>query len=301
MSGVVKIINDHYKDNPKKFVDGLKRMGINNKIGLPLKGEGTPYIPDPKDKKKWNGLSLPWMAYGYGVMLTPLQILTFYNAVANNGEMVKPRFVKEIRTQSNVITKFEKEIINPKICSRSTIDKVKEMMSNVVKRGTATNIYDENFSMAGKTGTGQTEYWTDHTKYISSFVGYFPADEPKYSCIVVIHKPNKKLGYYGNIVAAPVFKQIANKIYSATPVHESVEFSSQLASLDSNFDGYFEKVNKDYKNVPDVKNMPGMDAISLLENLGFKVSFNGIGKVRSQSIKPGKQLKKGELIILNLS
>ena len=276
--GVVKIINDHYKDNPKKFVDGLKRMGIDKKIGLPLKGEGTPYIPDPKDKKKWNGLSLPWMAYGYGVMLTPLQILTFYNAVANNGEMVKPRFVKEIRTQSNVITKFEKEIINPKICSQSTIDKVKEMMSNVVKRGTATNIYDENFSMAGKTGTGQTEYWTDHTKYISSFVGYFPADEPKYSCIVVIHKPNKKLGYYGSIVAAPVFKQIANKIYSATPVHESVEFSSQLASLDSDFDGYFEKVNKDYKNVPNVKNMPGMDAISLLENLGFKVSFNGIGK-----------------------
>ncbi len=299
--GVVKIINENYKENPKKFVAGLKRMNIDQKIGLPLKGEGTPYIPDPKDKKKWSGLSLPWMAYGYGVMLTPLQILTFYNAVANNGEMVKPRFVKEIRTHSNVITKFEKEIINPKICSQSTIDKVKEMMANVVKRGTATNIYDENFSMAGKTGTGQTEYWTDHTKYISSFVGYFPADEPKYSCIVVIHKPNKKIGYYGNIVAAPVFRQIANKIYSATPLHESVEFTDQLASLNSDFNGYYEKANKNYKKVPNVKNMPGMDAISLLENLGFKVSFNGIGKVRSQSIKPGKQLKKGELIILNLS
>jgi len=299
--GVVKIINDHYKDNPKKFVDGLKRMNIDKKIGLPLKGEGTPYIPDPKDKKKWNGLSLPWMAYGYGVMLTPLQILTFYNAVANNGEMVKPRFVKEIRTQSNVITKFEKEIINPKICSQSTIDKVKEMMANVVKRGTATNIYEKNFSMAGKTGTGQTEYWTDHTKYISSFVGYFPADEPKYSCIVVIHKPNKKLGYYGSVVAAPVFKQIANKIYSATPLHESVEFSSGLASLDRDFNEYFEKANKNYKKVPNVKNMPGMDAISLLENMGLKVSFDGVGKVTSQSIKPGKQIKKGELIILNLS
>ncbi len=299
--GVVKIINENYKEDPKKFVAGLKRMNIDQKIGLPLKGEGTPYIPDPKDKKKWSGLSLPWMAYGYGVMLTPLQILTFYNAVANNGEMVKPRFVKEIRTHSNVITKFEKEIINPKICSQSTIDKVKEMMANVIKRGTATNIYDENFSMAGKTGTGQTEYWTDHTKYISSFVGYFPADEPKYSCIVVIHKPNKKIGYYGNIVAAPVFRQIANKIYSATPLHESVEFPDQLASLDSDFNGYYKKANKTYKKVPNVKNMPGMDAISLLENMGFKVSFSGIGKVRSQSIKPGKQLKKGELIILNLS
>ena len=299
--GVVKIINDHYKDNPKKFVDGLKRMNIDKKIGLPIKGEGTPFIPDPNDKKKWNGLSLPWMAYGYGVELTPLQILTFYNGIANNGEMVKPRFVREIRTQSNVITKFEKEVINPKICSQETIDKVKVMMSNVVKRGTATNIYDKNFSMAGKTGTGQTEYWTDHTKYVSSFVGYFPADEPKYSCIVVIHKPDKKIGYYGNIVAAPVFKQIANKIYSDTPIHDSVEFSTQLASLEDNFEGYFEKANKNYKKVPNVQNMPGMDAISLLENLGFKVSFDGIGKVKSQSIKPGKHLKKGELIVLNLS
>lgn len=299
--GVVKIINEHYKDNPKKFVAGLKKMNIDKKIGLPIKGEGTPLIPDPKDKKKWNGLSLPWMAYGYGVELTPLQILTFYNGIANNGEMVKPRFVREIRTRNNVITKFEKEVINPKICSQETIDKVKVMMENVVKRGTATNIYDKNFSMAGKTGTGQTEYWTDQTKYISSFVGYFPADEPKYSCIVVIHKPDKKIGYYGNIVAAPVFKQIANKIYSDTPMHESVEFSSQLASLDHNFNDYFEKANKNYKQVPNVKNMPGMDAISLLENLGFKVGFSGIGKVRSQSVKPGKQLEKGELIILNLS
>lgn len=299
--GIVKIVNDHYKDNPKKFVAGLKRMGIDKKIGLPIKGEGTPFVPDPKDKKTWSGLSLPWMAYGYGVMLTPLQILTFYNAVANNGEMVKPRFVKEIRTQSNVVTTFEEEVINPKICSQSTVDQVKEMMANVVKRGTATNIYDENFSMAGKTGTGQTEYWTDHTKYVSSFVGYFPADEPKYSCIVVIHKPNKKLGYYGSVVAAPVFKQIANKIYSDTPVHDSVELSTQLASLDNNYDGYFKKVNKDYKKVPNVKNMPGMDAVSLLENLGFKVGFNGIGKVKSQSIKPGKELRKGELIILKLS
>ena len=299
--GMVKIINDHYKDNPKKFVEGLKRMNIDQKIGLPIKGEGVPIIPDPKNKKTWNGLSLPWMAYGYGVSITPLQTLTFYNAIANNGEMVKPRFVKEIRTQSNVLTKFDKEVINPKICSQPTIDKVKVMMSNVVKRGTAANIYDKDFSMAGKTGTCQTEYWTGNTQYISSFVGYFPAEDPEYSCIVVIHKPDKKIGYYGNIVAAPVFKQIANKIYSSTPIHESVEFTSGLASLEDSYNGYFDKVNKNYKKVPNVKDMPGMDAISLLENLGFQVSFNGIGKVRSQSVKPGKELKKGDKIILDLS
>ncbi|MCK5638772.1 MAG: PASTA domain-containing protein, partial [Flavobacteriaceae bacterium] len=299
--GVVKIINDNYKDNPNKFIQGLNRMNVGDKIGLPIKGEGEPIIPDPNNKKTWNGLSLPWMAYGYGVSITPLQTLTFYNAIANNGEMVKPRFVKEIRTQSNVITKFEKEVINPKVCSQETIDKVKEMMLNVVKRGTATNIYDANFSMAGKTGTCQTDYWTGDTQYISSFVGYFPADEPKYSCIVVIHKPEKKLGYYGNIVAAPVFKQIANKIYSDTPVQDKVEFPSQILTVENSFNSYYKKVNTAAKTVPNVKNMPGMDAIPLLENLGFKVSINGIGKVKSQSVEPGAALEKGETIILDLS
>ena len=299
--GIVKIINEHYEKDPNKFIEGLKRMNVGKKLGLPIKGEGKPIIPDPKNKKTWNGLSLPWMAYGYGVSFTPLQTLTFYNAIANNGEMIKPRFVKEIRTQSNVITKFEKEVINPKICSDETIDKVKDMMLNVVKRGTADNIYDENFSMAGKTGTCQTDYWTGNTQYISSFVGYFPADKPKYSCIVVIHKPEKKIGYYGNIVAAPVFKQIARKIYTNTPVQDEVQFTSELVNMNRSYDNYYKKVNASHKTVPNVKNMPGMDAISLLENLGFKVNFKGIGKVKSQSIKPGSELKKGKTIILELS
>ena len=215
--GIVKLINENYGEHPQKFVDGLKRLGVDQKIGLPIKGEGEPKIPNPKDKKSWNGLSLPWMAYGYGVSITPLQTLTFYNAIANNGEMVKPRFVREIREQGHVVNSYEKEVIHPQVCSKETIDQVKVMMENVVRRGTADNIYDPNFSMAGKTGTCQTDYWTDETQYISSFVGYFPADEPKYSCIVVIHKPNKKLGYYGNIVAAPVFERIARKIYTETP------------------------------------------------------------------------------------
>ena len=299
--GIVKIIDEHYKDHPEKFVQGLERMKVGQKIGLPIKGEGEPKIPNPNDKDGWNGLSLPWMAYGYGVSFTPLQTLTFYNAIANNGEMVRPRFVKEIRAQSNVVTKFEKEVIHPQICSQETIDKVKEMMLNVVKRGTADNIYDPNFSMAGKTGTCQTEYWTDNTKYISSFVGYFPADEPKYSCIVVIHKPDKKKGYYGNIVAAPVFERIARKIYTSTPVEEEVEFTLKNNKMDEAYEGYYKKANETYTKVPDVKNMPGMDAISLLENMGFKVNFEGIGKVKHQSIKAGSALKKGDIIKLELS
>ncbi|MCA0933598.1 transpeptidase family protein [Lutimonas saemankumensis] len=299
--GIVKIINSHYGENPQKFIQGLERMNVGQKIGLPIKGEGEPKIPNPKDKETWNGLSLPWMAYGYGVSFTPLQTLTFYNAIANNGEMVKPRFVKEIRDQSNVVTKFEKEIIHPQVCSQETIDKVKEMMLNVVKRGTADNIYDPSFSMAGKTGTCQTEYWTDDTKYISSFVGYFPADEPKYSCIVVIHKPNKKKGYYGNVVAAPVFERIARKIYTDTPIEKEVSFANELVSVDQAYDGYYAKANENFTKMPDVRNMPGMDAVSLLENMGLKVRISGIGKVKSQSIKAGSELKKGEIIRLELS
>lgn len=298
--GIVKIISENYKDNPQKFVDGLSKMNIGKKIGLPIKGEGESMIPDPKDKN-WSGLSLPWMAYGYGLTITPLQTLTFYNAIANNGEMVKPRFVKEIRTQSNLITNFEKEVINPKVCSQQTIDYVKDMMLNVVTRGTATNIYDENFSMAGKTGTCQTDYWKGDTQYVSSFVGYFPADNPMYSCIVVIHKPDKKIGYYGNVVAAPVFKQIAQKIYSETPMQDEVEFQSENALVTKNFESYYPKANAKYKTVPNVTKMPGMDAVSLLENLGFKVRFTGVGKVKSQSIKPGVELKKGTEIALELS
>ncbi len=298
--GIVKIISENYKDNPQKFVDGLSKLNIGKKIGLPIKGEGESMIPDPKDKN-WSGLSLPWMAYGYGLTITPLQTLTFYNAIANNGEMVKPRFVKEIRTQSNLITNFEKEVINPKVCSQQTINYVKDMMLNVVKRGTASNIYDENFSMAGKTGTCQTDYWKGDTQYVSSFVGYFPAENPMYSCIVVIHKPDKKIGYYGNIVAAPVFKQIAQKIYSETPMQDEVEFQSENAVVTKTFESYYPKANAKYKTVPNVTKMPGMDAVSLLENLGFKVRFTGAGKVKSQSIKPGVELKKGTEIALDLS
>lgn len=299
--GIVKIIDKFYKDQPEKFVQGLEDLNVGMKIGLPIKGEGNPIIPKPKDAD-WNGLSLPWMAYGYGVSLTPLQTLTFYNAIANNGEMVKPKFVKEIRTQSNSISNFDREVINPKICSQETINKVKVMMENVVKRGTAENIYDPNFSMAGKTGTCQTEYWKESgTQYISSFVGYFPAEDPLYSCIVVIHKPNKKIGYYGNIVAAPVFKKIAHKIYSETPIQSELTLENSNSEVEQKFETYYQAVNTSHKAVPDVRNMVGMDAIPLLENLGFKVKAKGVGSVKYQSVKPGEKLEKGKLIELKLS
>ena len=300
--GIVKIIEEHYGKNPQKFIDGLKRMEIGNVLNLPIKGEGIPSLPNPKDKKKWYGTSLAWMTHGYGVSLTPMQTLTFYNAIANNGEMVKPRFIKEIRTQDHVVERFDKEVINPKICSQSTINKVREIMKNVVKRGTATNIYNKNYELAGKTGTCQTEYWTGKTQYISSFVGYFPADNPQYSCIVVIHKPNKKIGYYGADVAGPVFKQIAHKIYTETPLLDEVNGLHQNpASINSNFDSYYDIARKQTQKMPNVKNMTGMDAVALLENLGLKVKFKGTGKVMSQSVKAGEVLNKNVIVQLTLS
>ena len=228
-TGIVKIIYENYKANPEKFIDRLFNMGINKTIGLPIKGEGKPKVPYPNDTD-WDGLDLPWMAYGYGVSMTPLQTLTFYNAIANSGEMVKPRFIEKIGAIGESPQQiFRREILNPSICSNSTIKKVKNMMFNVVDKewGTANNIKDKDFAIAGKTGTCQVDYSRDdkEVQYISSFVGYFPADKPKYSCIVVIHRPNKKLGYYGSTVAAPVFKKIAKKIYTSTTEEVHLDFN----------------------------------------------------------------------------
>jgi len=271
-TGIVKIISESYGNEPHKFSDRLFNMGLNNKLGLSILGESSPRIPHPNDKN-WNGLSLPWMAYGYGVLLSPLQILTFYNSVANNGEMVKPVFIRQSRLESN------KVVLNPSICSEDTLNKVKLMLENVVndEGGTANNIQSNIYRIAGKTGTGQVDYNTDNMQYISSFVGYFPADKPKYSCIVVIHKPNKKKGYYGATVAAPVFKKIADKIYSLTPELvnynetkkiNSPQISNKGKTLSIDIDNLSLIIGKNYKNI-----------LPALENLGFNVSFIGTGMV----------------------
>ena len=223
-TGIVKIIYDNYKDNPERFVDRLINMKIDQKINIAIKGEGKPLIPHP-EVKGWNGLSLPWMAFGYGVSMTPLQILTFYNAVANNGEMVKPSFIRSIGAfGEEPIYKIDREVIMSSICSEKTLKSVQMMLKNVVEKpwGTANNIYDENIKIAGKTGTSQIGYTSDETQYVSSFVGYFPADNPKYSAIVVINKPNKSKGFYGNSVAAPVFKKVAQKLITRIPIEIEV-------------------------------------------------------------------------------
>ena len=312
--GIVKSIQKHYDKKPEKFIEKLEKFGLNNQTGVKIKGEGKPFIPKP-GSKQWSPIALEWMAWGYGVSLTPLQTLTFYNAVANNGELVKPRFIKELRSGGVVEKSFEKVVLDEKIASQETIDKVVKVMENVVKKGTAKNIYSSNFSMAGKTGTakkwipvftnenGEKEggYYSSK-RYVASFVGFFPVKNPKYSCIVVIHDPKKEKGYYGADVAGPVFKEIAQKIYTSTPInHQSVSDTTMLASLNESYDGYYQKLQK-YKTImPNVKGMSGMDAIALLENMGLKVRFNGYGKVQTQSVDRGQKVKKGTVIYLKLS
>ncbi|MGB1450420.1 MAG: peptidoglycan D,D-transpeptidase FtsI family protein, partial [Marinirhabdus sp.] len=267
--GFALLINDNYKNDPKKFTDKIKSWKLGDPIGIPIKGEGRPIIPEVGDAI-WSRNALPSMAYGYNLQMTPLQILTFYNAIANNGKMVKPKFIKETRAWNKQIETFGTQVIDPQIASVGTISKIQEILKNTIKRGTAKKLYSENFSMAGKTGTVRTEYaapdWHTNPRYVSSFVGYFPAEKPKYSCIVVIHKPSTKIGYYGSDVTGPVFKRIAQKIYTHSAFKTEVAAIDETATLIKNdFETYYTKAQLRYQKIPDVKGMAGMDAVSLLE------------------------------------
>lgn len=302
---LVQAVYNAYKNDPKQFVNHLNSYGLNQKLGLPIKGEGNPYVPQPGDKH-WSAISLPWMAFGYGVSITPLQTLTYYNSVANNGVMVKPQFVSEIKEWNKTIKKFNPEIINPKVCSDETLAKLRAVLQNVVKKGTGSKLYSKDFSMAGKTGTAQANYNRKdgvEKHYISSFVGYFPAENPKYSCIVVVHDPDtSKNNYYGADVAGPVFKRIAQKIFTDVPSTNAIKnLNRKIALQERNYMVYNDKSNEPHKVVPNVQGMAGMDAVALLENLGIKVKAIGAGKVRKQSLRPGEALGKNLTIILELS
>lgn len=302
---MVQAVYENYKNNPKQFVDRIDAMGLNKPLGLPFQGEGRPFIPQPSDKS-WSAISLPWMAFGYGVSVTPLQTLTLYNAIANNGEMVKPQFVSEIKEWNKTIKKYDRQIINPKICSDETNKKIKAVLENVVKRGTGSKLYSKDFSMAGKTGTAQANYGKNggnDKHYISSFVGYFPADHPKYSCIVVVHKPNTSMNnYYGADVAGPVFKRIAQKIFTDAPSKNEIKnLNKKIQKQEVKYNEYDYAAQKSADKIPNLKGMAGMDAVALLENLKIRVIVKGIGKVKNQSIPAGQQIVKNSTIILELS
>ncbi|MBE98376.1 penicillin-binding protein [Flavobacterium coralii] len=301
---LVQAVYDSYKDDPRAFVKHIDDFGLSKPLGVSIIGEGKPKIPHPDDAN-WSKLSLPWMGFGYGLSLTPLQTLAFYNAVANNGEMVRPLFVQEIREWNKTIKRFDKQVIKDRIASQETIDKVKAVMENVVRRGTGSKLYSPNFSMAGKTGTAQVNYGGgkgDNMYYSSSFVGYFPADNPQYSCIVVIHKPSTRKGYYGADVSGPVFKRIAQKIFTDVPSTNHIKkLDEKINTQEKLYASYYKKAQDVKDVVPNLIGMSGMDAVALLGNMGLKVQVHGIGKVKKQSVKPGESVKKNQQIVLELS
>lgn len=302
---MVQAVYNNYKNDPSEFVNHVNKYGLNKPLGLSIKGEGKPLVPQPSDKN-WSNISLPWMAFGYGVSITPLQTLTFYNAVANNGVMVKPQFVSEIKEWNRTIKKYDTEVMNQKICSQETILKLHAVLENVVKKGTGAKLYSKDFSMAGKTGTAQVNYHKagkEGLYYASSFVGYFPADKPKYSCIVVVHKPNtSKNNYYGADVAGPVFKRIAQKIFTDAPsTNEIKDINKKILKQENSYETYVKKSQRQQLSIPNLKGMSGMDAVALLGNLGVRVKVIGVGKVKKQSIQPGENLAKNTIITLELS
>lgn len=335
-AAIAKLINDNYGDNPMKFTNRLYEWGFGDRLGLQIPGESKPVVKNIEANRSWNKfMTLPQMAYGYEMQMTPLNILTLYNAVANNGKMIAPIFVREIRRLGNPIAQFNARVVNEKICSDETLGKVKSMLEGVVTNGSGKQvIYNPLYKIAGKTGTAQVADnnlgYRAKRRYLASFAGYFPADKPKYSMIVVIGDP--KGAYYGALVSGPVFREVADRIYASdvemyntTPerfvgktaapeakageteatkkVYQAFGVKPAYAAKGE----YFTKIengktvayqeSEPVKGVmPNVNGMGLRDAMYLLGNAGLKTRIKGSGKVVAQSIHPGNRIGKGLVV-----
>ena len=337
--GVSKIIYKSYIKEPEKFVDGLYRMGLNKSLEIDIPGEANPKIKSTKSKAWTDCYSLAWMSVGYELAITPMQTLNFYNAVANNGVMVKPMFVKEIRQSGQVIKSFSPEITNKAICSEKTIKSARAMLEGVVTNGTARNVLNAVYKIAGKTGTAQIANLSDgydHENYKASFAGYFPADNPRYSCIVVVNNPSKGK-IYGSAVAAPVFKEIADKVYATQlDIHQEKKNIPDSPDLPFANGGYQRDLQNIYTalsyqyttpdassvwvatisdstgtsiqprnfmegSIPNVTGMSVKDGVYLLEKMGLKVRLSGKGVIRKQNPAAGTKYTTRTLVSLELA
>ncbi len=337
--GISRSVYEAYKEKPEQFINRFYEIGLNRKLGIEIRGEGKPDIKYT-DSELWSGVSLPWMSIGYEVRLTPLQILALYNAVANDGKMVKPLFAEEMRFHGKTVKRFDTEVLNNHICSRETLEQLKIMLEGVVERGTARNLNNSNYKIAGKTGTAQISLDKEgynKSLYQASFVGYFPADEPKYSCIVVVNAPSMSI-YYGNVVAGPIFREITDRVYvrefglrggllaDAEPqVQAPYSKSGDGEALETVFDylglpletrseealwvstaSTSEGVVATPREVPralvpNVRDMGLQDAIYLMEQQGCRVVVRGRGTVRGQSVLPGTVVREGMTVTLEMS
>lgn len=335
--GITLLANKNYKDDPQRYVDRLREFHLDQPVGIEIKGEANPLIKSPGDQG-WSRISVPWMSVGYEVTLTPLQLLSFYNAVANDGRLMKPYLAESILEYGKLVKRFEPEVIESSICSEETVSKLQGLLEGVVERGTARGIHTDQYKIAGKTGTAQIaqgDQGYGSRVYQASFVGYFPADNPQYSCIVTVHAPSNGV-YYGGSVAAPVFREIADKIYAnklqlqkpgvlaehgGVPTNSVAGFQadfqdiySDLAIPGDHADGEpwiqvqqhadsldLKPISLAKNLVPNVTGMGLRDAIFLLENRGIEVEVDGYGKVRRQSVRPGTAIREGMTIKLELS
>jgi cell division protein FtsI (penicillin-binding protein 3) len=333
---ISSVINEQYRHRPEHFVRRLKELGILDQTGCQVRGEPAPYLIKPKDRM-WNGATLPWLSIGYNVRLTPLQILAFYNAIANNGKLIQPIIVKNILNRKEVVRTFESTVLNEQICSEKTLGLIRDMLRNVVEKGTAQNIRHASFSIAGKTGTCQKLVNGSYQQvYRASFVGYFPADKPRYSCYVMIDEP-KDGNIYGSTVAAPVFREIAERLFAAefttgrampTPEHTPQLPITRVVSREDLLRIYpvmglevpqasqqhgefvycrqrndsleFIPMRVNRQAVPNVQGMTARNALAVLENLGLRVRLVGHGKVTAQSLPAGTALKRNQFIDLTL-
>ena len=336
--GVSAIIDQYYHDNPQKFVDGLKRLGITEPLHLQIAGEGKPNIKGPKERY-FAKTTLPWMSIGYETQVPPLNILTFYNAIANDGVMVRPKFVKAAVKDGQIIKEYPTEVIREKIASESTLEKIRVILEKVVSEGLAKPAGSKQFAVAGKTGTAQISqgaagYTAGGRKYLVSFCGYFPADAPKYSLIVSIQKPG--LPASGGLMAGSVFSKIAERVFAKNLSYELknaidstrvvipdvksgnlAEASYVLGKLSVPTEGKTSKetwghAEEDSTHVrleqltmtagimPSVVGMGAKDAVYLLEKAGLKVNIAGVGKVTRQSIPSGHKFSKGQTVALQL-
>ena len=298
--GTARLVTNIWQKDPEGFMDIIKgRWKLDQPLGVDIPGEAKPYIPSPDDKS-WSKQTLSSVSFGYESKLTPLQILTFYNGIANNGVMLKPLFVKEIRQRGELIQQFNPEIRVKKMAADSTIKKMQAMLAGVVKNGTGRAFYNEHYSAAGKTGTARVEYWKKDQaiQYRASFCGYFPTENPKYSVIVVVHKPSRTKGIYGSTVAGPVFQALMEHVYVSTPKPyikpDSVKLKPNYAAKKP-----FE-IKNNPKTIPNLIGKKGFQVIPALENLGLNVRYTGVGKVVSQSLEPGSAFIKNQTLYLEL-
>lgn len=340
--GVAKTILKGYEHNPTKFVEGLYKLGLTIPLNLEIPGAGRAKIRMPNDTSLyWSKTTLPWMSFGYETQIPPIYTLTFFNAIANQGKMVKPMFTKEILYNGKVEKSFSTEVLKSSICSSKTLKIIQEMLLGVVEKGTGQAVHSDIIPIAGKTGTAQIAsggvYRTSGHQV--SFCGYFPANNPKYSCIVVIRRP--RIGYpSGGTMSGAVVKNIAEKIYANYMSFDisSVEKDSTavpaplpkygskkdlryaLNELDIDFED--DDINTDWlvaeRNeshdkvifkdltlieglVPKVTGMGAKDAVFLMESVGLRVNLQGKGRVVSQSIQPGVKIVKGQTVLLTLN